>query len=120
MPELEKNPRPLGRYSLYAELILEADAAGLAAAHVQADFSPSGSLPSDWVRTRDPFQGVDKKNFGFSLTITVEAEEATKAIERKIRQSNVRQTVAIMPAQNAAKPRQFPINEKGFGRVFKP
>lgn len=120
LPELEKSGVPLGRYSLYAELILEADAAGLASAHAQADFSPSGSLPSDWVRTRDPFQGVDKKNFGFSLTITVEAEEETKAVERKIRQSNVCQAVVLMPAQNAPAPRQYPINEKGFGRLFKP
>jgi hypothetical protein len=120
LPTLEVGGVPLGRYALTAELVLEADAFGIADAHSNADFSPSGSLPSDWVRARDPFQGVDKKNFGFSLTLAVAADEATAISERRNRQSDVRQAAVVMPAQKASAPRQFSINEKGFGRLFKP
>jgi hypothetical protein len=120
LPTLEVGGLPLGRYALTAELILEAEAFGIADAHAHADFSPSGSLPADWVRTRDPFQGVDKKDFGFSLTLTVAAEDAPATSERRNRTSDVRQTAVVMPAQNASAPRQIPINEKGFGRLTKP
>ncbi len=120
LPTLEVSGLPLGRYALTAEFVLEAEAFGIADAHAHADFSPSGSLPSDWVRTRDPFQGVDKKNFGFSLTLTVAADEATTISERRNRTSDVRQAAVVMPAQKASAPRQIPINEKGFGRLPKP
>jgi hypothetical protein len=120
LPTLEVSGLPLGRYALTAEFVLEAEAFGIADAHAHADFSPSGSLPSDWVRTRDPFQGVDKKNFGFSLTLTVAADEATTISERRNRTSDVRQATVVMPAQKASAPRQIPINEKGFGRLPKP
>ena len=88
--------------------------------HANADFSPSGSLPADWVRTRDPFQGVDKKDFGFSLTLTVAADDSTAMSERRNRTSDVRKTAMVVPAQKAAAPRQISINEKGFGRLLKP
>ena len=120
LPTLEVSGLPLGHYVLTAELILEAEAFGIADAHAHADFSPSGSLPADWVRTRDPFQGVDKKDFGFSLTLTVAAEDATATSGRRNRTSDVRQAAVVVPAQNASAPRQIPINEKGFGRLFKP
>ncbi len=120
LPTLEVSGLPLGRYALTAEFVLEAEAFGIADAHAHADFSPSGSLPSDWVRTRDPFQGVDKKNFGFSLTLTVAADEATAISQRRNRTSDVRQATVVMPAQKASAPRQIPINEKGFGRLPKP
>ena len=35
-------------------------------------------MPADWVRTRDPFQGVDKKDFGFKLVLTVDPPEPKK------------------------------------------
>ena len=120
LPTLEVSGLPLGLYALTAEFVLEAEAFGIADAHAHADFSPSGSLPSDWVRTRDPFQGVDKKNFGFSLTLTVAADEAKTVSQRRNRTSDVRQTAVVMPAQKASAPRQIPINEKGFGRLLKP
>ncbi len=120
LPTLEVSGLPLGRYALTAEFVLEAEAFGIADAHANADFSPSGSLPADWVRTRDPFQGVDKKDFGFSLTLTVAADEATAISERKNRTSDVRRAAMTMPAQKAPVPRQLPINEKGFGRLPKP
>ncbi len=120
LPTLEVAGLPLGRYALTAEFVLEAEAFGIADAHAHADFSPSGSLPSDWVRTRDPFQGVDKKNFGFSLTLTVAADEATAISETRNRTSDVRRATVVIPAQKASAPRQLPINEKGFGRLSKP
>jgi hypothetical protein len=120
LPTLKVSGQPLGRYSLTAEFVLEAEAHGIADAHAHADFSPSGSLPADWVRARDPFQGVDKKDFGFSLTLTVAADEATPISKRSERTSDVRRTAAVVPAQKASAPRQFPINEKGFGRLVKP
>jgi len=120
LPSVEMSGVPLGRYTLTAEFIIEAEAVGIADAHANADFSPSGSLPSDWVRTRDPFQGVDKKDFGFSLTLTVAADDSTAISERRNRTSDVRKTAIIVPAQKAAAPRQISINEKGFGRLLKP
>ena len=120
LPTLEAGGLPLGRYALTAEFVVEAAAFGIADAHSHTDFSPSGSLPADWVRTRDPFQGVDKKDFGFSLTLTVAADEAMAISERRNRTSDVRQAAVVMPSQKASDPRQFSINEKGFGRLPKP
>ena len=63
---------PTGHYVLTADFVLFAAASGLTDAHSAADFSPSTTLPADWVRNRDPFQGVDKKDFGFRILLTVE------------------------------------------------
>jgi hypothetical protein len=120
LPTLEVNGLPLGRYALTAEFVLEANAFGIADAHSNADFSPSGSLPADWVRSRDPFQGVDKKYFGLSLTLTVTADELAAISQRRDRTSDVRHAAALMPAQRTSVPRQLPINEKVFGRLGKP
>ncbi len=70
LPPLEVPALPVGRYTLTATFILETEAAGVCDSHAVADFSPSTALPPEWVRTRDPFQGVDKKPFGFSATLT--------------------------------------------------
>ena len=42
-------------------------------ARAAADFSPDTQLPSDWVATKDPFQGANKEGFGFFLTLTAKA-----------------------------------------------
>jgi hypothetical protein len=120
LPTLEMSVVALGSYTLMAEFVLEAEAFGIVDAHANADFSPSGSLPSDWVRSRDPFQGVDKKDFGFSLTLEVTADDSTAITKRRNRTSDVRQTAVMMPAQTAAAPRQLSINEKGFARLPRP
>lgn len=70
LPPLEVPALPVGRYTLTATFVLETQAAGVCDSHAVADFSPSTALPPEWVRTRDPFQGVDKKAFGFSATLT--------------------------------------------------
>ena len=64
---------PAGRYVLTADFVLAGHAGGVADGHALADFSPTASLPADWVRSRDPFQGVDKKDFGFRASLTVES-----------------------------------------------
>jgi hypothetical protein len=66
---------PLGRYVLKADFVIDSVAGGICDGHSVADFSPSTSLPADWVRTRDPFQGIDKKNFGFSLLLTAAVDD---------------------------------------------
>jgi hypothetical protein len=70
LPLVEGPPMPLGRYTLVADFVLDTTASGVCNAHAVADFSPDTTLPADWVRMRDPFQGVSKKAFGFSLSIS--------------------------------------------------
>jgi hypothetical protein len=118
LPTLEVPGVPLGHYVLTAEFLLDAEASGLADAHANADFSPSSTLPADWVRTRDPFQGVDKKTFGFSLTLTASADDAPAASAAKPLTPEVRQASAVMPAQRAGKARQILIDSKGFDRAI--
>jgi hypothetical protein len=70
LPLVEGPPMPLGRYTLVADFVLDTTASGVCNAHAVADFSPDTTLPADWVRMRDPFQGVSKKAFGFSLSVS--------------------------------------------------
>ncbi len=70
LPPLEGRLMPIGRYTLVADFVLETTASGISTAHAVADFSPDTALPADWVRTRDPFQGVSKNAFGFTLSIS--------------------------------------------------
>jgi hypothetical protein len=102
LPALEVSGLPLGHYALRAELVLDAEAFGITDAHAHADFSPTAALPAEWVRTRDPFQGIDKKNFGFSLTLTVAADEAPAISDRRDQSSDVRQTAVVMPAKRTS------------------
>ncbi len=75
LPLIKVDKMPLGKYILTADFVLTCEAGGLSDGHSAADFSPSTSLPADWVRTRDPFQGVDKKDFGFKLLLTADPPE---------------------------------------------
>jgi hypothetical protein len=70
LPPLEVPAMPVGRYTLTATFVLDTTASGICDSHAVADFSPDTTLPPEWVRTRDPFQGVSKKSFGFTATIT--------------------------------------------------
>jgi hypothetical protein len=78
LPLIKVDKMPLGKYLLVADFVLSCDAGGVLDGHSAADFSPSTSLPADWVRTRDPFQGVDKKDFGFKLVLTADPPEGSK------------------------------------------
>ena len=75
LPVIKVDQMPLGHYILVADFVLSSDAGGLLDGHSAADFSPTTSLPADWIRARDPFQGVDKKDFGFKIVVTAEAAD---------------------------------------------
>ena len=70
LPPLEVPVMPVGKYTLAATLVLDSRASGFHNAHSVADFSPDTALPAEWVRTKDPFQGVSKKSFGFTMTVS--------------------------------------------------
>jgi hypothetical protein len=70
LPPVQAPMMPLGRYVLTADLVLDTTASGICNAHAVADFSPDTSLPAEWVRMRDPFQGASKKSFGFNVVLT--------------------------------------------------
>jgi hypothetical protein len=80
LPLIRVDRMPPGKYILVADFVLSCQAGGIADGHSAADFSPSTALPADWVRTRDPFQGVDKKDFGFKVVLTVELPEKDKPV----------------------------------------
>ena len=90
LPLIRVDKMPLGKYLLIADFVLACDAGGLADGHSAADFSPSTSLPTDWVRTRDPFQGVDKKDFGFKLVLTADPPEPKKPGAMSARQKDAK------------------------------
>ena len=70
LPPVHGPPMPLGKFTLVADFVLDTSASGICNAHAVADFSPDTSLPADWVRMRDPFQGASKKSFGYTITLT--------------------------------------------------
>jgi hypothetical protein len=78
LPPLEVPAMPIGGYTLIATFVLDTRAAGVCDSHAVADFSPDTSLPPEWVRTRDPFQGVSKKSFGFTATVTAAPPSSTE------------------------------------------
>ncbi len=93
---------PTGAYIFTADFVLAADAGGLADGHSAADFSPSTVLPADWVRARDPFQGVDKKDFGFHVTLTADPVAAgLQATAARTSPSPVVQTSATISGSAA-------------------
>ena len=100
LPPLEAPVMPTGRYTLTATFVLDSTASGVCDSHAVADFSPDTTLPTDWVRTRDPFQSVSKKAFGFTATIT--ASPPSKPEEGG---SNAARDGGDGVSQRAAKPR---------------
>jgi hypothetical protein len=64
-------PLPLGRYVLVASFVIEAQADGLINARGVADFS-ADDLPDIWKQEKDPFKDADRKEYGFSITLTAE------------------------------------------------
>jgi hypothetical protein len=79
LPPIQDMPMPVGRYVLSARFALDTQASGVCDDHSVADFSPDTALPADWVRSRDPFQGVSKKAFGFTFTLSAAAPSASIA-----------------------------------------
>ncbi|MGP0064262.1 MAG: hypothetical protein ACLQGP_11765 [Isosphaeraceae bacterium] len=70
LPPLVIPVMPVGRYTMVVTFVLDTRASGVCDSHAVADFSPDTALPPDWVRTRDPFQGVSKKSFGFTASVS--------------------------------------------------
>jgi hypothetical protein len=79
LPPVQDVPMPIGRYVISARFALDTQAKGVCDDHSVADFSPDTTLPADWVRNRDPFQGVSKKSFGFTFTLSAAAPSASTA-----------------------------------------
>ena len=96
LPPVQGPPMPVGRYTLAAEFVLDTTASGVCNAHAVADFSPDTSLPTDWVRVRDPFQGASKKSFGFTLVLTAGPPAAnSSAAARRLPPEAVRRTALV-------------------------
>jgi hypothetical protein len=116
LPAVVAKEMPLGRYVLTADFVLTADAVGVLDGHSAVDFSPSTSLPTEWVRTRDPFQGVDKKNFGFSLALTASDPQAPTVAVVPAR-PEVKGTRTVSPVQTLPV-RSYEPNAKGYERLM--
>jgi hypothetical protein len=111
LPLIKVAKMPLGRYILIADFVLACEAGGVLDGHSAVDFSPSTSLPSDWVRTRDPFQGVDKKDFGFKLLLTADPPEsprsmASRSKDNKVAQAQVSALAKPKPTPTRPRPAQ--------------
>ena len=94
---------PVGRYTLTVTFVLETRASGVCDSHAVADFSPDTALPPEWVRTRDPFQGVSKKSFGFTATLIAAAPTVARAGPRCGRPRPRRRRPAPAPGGVAAR-----------------
>ena len=96
LPPVQGPPMPVGRYTLVADFVLDTTASGVCNAHAVADFSPDTSLPADWVRVCDPFQGASKKSFGFTLVLTAGPPAAnSSAAARPLPPEAVRRTALV-------------------------
>jgi hypothetical protein len=103
LPPLEVPIMPVGRYVLSATMELDTTASGVCDSHAVADFSPDTALPPEWVRTRDPFQGVSKKSFGFTATVTAVAPTTPETgVARATRASGDIRTGAAAPRAELA------------------
>jgi hypothetical protein len=98
LPLIKVDKMVLGKYLLIADFVLSCEAGGVLDGHSAVDFSPSTSLPADWLRTRDPFQGVDKKDFGFKLLLTADPPEPSKSMTARPKDNKVKMTIANLPA----------------------
>jgi hypothetical protein len=85
LPTVQGTPMPLGRYTLVANFVLDTTASGICNAHAVADFSPDTTLPAEWVRMRDPFQGVSKRAFGFTFSLSAAAPSSATPVGGEIR-----------------------------------
>ncbi len=98
LPPVKVAGLPMGRYVMVADFIITAEGGGVCDGHGVADFSPTTALPADWVRLRDPFQGVDKKNFGFTLSLAADPADSGQPAAAKPVASGVVRTSATLPS----------------------
>jgi hypothetical protein len=86
LPPVEGASLPVGRYTLVANFVLDTQASGVCDSHAVADFDPDTTLPTDRVRTRDPFQGVSKKAFGFTFSVAAATPSEKPSLPGGIRE----------------------------------
>ena len=116
LPPLQGPPMPVGRFTLVADFVLDTTASGICNAHAVADFSPDTTLPADWVRMRDPFQGVSKRAFGFSFSMSAAAPSSVPLARasREIRTGQRKPPPATVIKAPAASDRIGPIGRGGW------
>jgi hypothetical protein len=66
----ESGPMPLGKYVLTACFTVDAGASGFLNGHGQADFSAEEALPDNWKQEGNPFKEAERKDYGFSITVS--------------------------------------------------
>jgi hypothetical protein len=96
-----------GRYVLAARFVFEAQAGGLTNARGVSDFS-SDALPDLWQQAKDPFKDVDRKEFGFSITLSVAAPEPTAKPKPDRPQAKSSEKRPSPSARSVSMPRQIP------------
>jgi hypothetical protein len=118
LPPLSIPSMPVGRYVLQADFFIDAVAGGLCDGHAVADFARDTTLPADWVRTRDPFQGVDRKSFGFTLNLaaTPDAPPAGLTAQALTPEVVLTSVTAFKPPRRAT---PIPADAKGFERLMR-
>ncbi len=109
LPPAQSPPMPLGQYVLIADFVLDTVAGGICNAHAAADFSPDTALPADFVGTRDPFQGVSKKSFGFAISLSAAAPSDSHSTAATIAPAAVVRTAS----RPASAPRRPELNVPG-------
>ena len=107
LPPVQGPPMPLGHYTLVAFFVLDTTASGVCNAHAVADFSPDTSLPADWVRMRDPFQGASKKSFGFTLTVSAGPASGSPSSAAAPHPAAVRRTIFMPDMPDTCAPRRL-------------
>jgi hypothetical protein len=100
LPVVQGPPMPLGRYTLAANFVLDTTASGISNAHAVADFSPDTTLPAEWVRMRDPFQGVSKRAFGFTVSLSAAAPSSATPLTGEIRNRALSRKSESSPASS--------------------
>jgi hypothetical protein len=64
-----------GEYHLHQHFHIDAShEQGVCGKGAAAEFAPDPALNPTWISVNDPFRGANKKDFGFRVTLRVEAE----------------------------------------------
>ena len=71
-----------GRYVLTVEFAIEARGRGFVNGRGVADFSPT-DLPDSWKQEHDPFKDVDRKNFGYVVSLEAKLQKPTTPEEAR-------------------------------------
>lgn len=73
-----------GKYTLHQVFgITASHAKVLFSKPASAEFAPDPALEADWIGTREPFHGINKKDFGFQIILKVVTDEEISAKNEK-------------------------------------